>query len=113
MREKSHAKGLTGSYLEQDMDDEEEDGLENSLAAIKSKFKKDLKGGGSRPTSRLSDIYSDDSDDEDEGKLQSAKLDLDSDDSDEEASKPKTTSSEEPKKKKKIIEDSDSDDDSS
>ena len=42
MREKSQMKGLTSNYLEQDMEDEED--FDDSLAAIKNKFKKDVKG---------------------------------------------------------------------
>lgn len=46
MREKSQMKGLTSNYLEQDMEDEED--FDDSLAAIKNKFKKDVEGKPSR-----------------------------------------------------------------
>jgi len=75
VREKNHLKGLSSSYLEQDMDDEED--FDDSLAAIKNKYKKDVQGARSKP---FHDIYSDDSDGE--NKLQNAKLNFESDDED-------------------------------
>lgn len=45
MREKSHARGLTASYLEPDRRDDEEDTLEQSLLEIKRKYKKGLAKG--------------------------------------------------------------------
>ena len=44
MREKSHAKGLTANYLESDLFEDDEQELEESLAAIKNRYKKDMKG---------------------------------------------------------------------
>ena len=41
MREKKHLKGLSSSYLDQDMDDEED--FEGSLSAITNKYKEDVK----------------------------------------------------------------------
>ena len=44
MREKSASKGLTANYLESEIFEDDEQELEESLAAIKSKYKKDMKG---------------------------------------------------------------------
>ena len=44
MREKNASKGLTANYLESEIFEDDEQELEESLAAIKSKYKKDMKG---------------------------------------------------------------------
>jgi len=69
-REKQHAKGLTTNYLEQDMGDGGDGGdddVEDSLAAIKKKYKEDLKGGNKGGGSDVSDIYSTSDSDSDVG----------------------------------------------
>lgn len=45
MRERSHAKGLSASFLESDRYDDEGEDLEQSLLAIKNKYKKKLAEG--------------------------------------------------------------------
>ena len=45
MRERSQSKGLSTSYLERELNDEDDEDLEQSLLAIKKKYKKDLAGG--------------------------------------------------------------------
>ena len=42
MRERSNARGLTASYLEPDRYDDDEEGLEQSLLAMKKHYKKGL-----------------------------------------------------------------------
>ncbi|XP_065684113.1 RNA polymerase-associated protein LEO1 [Hydra vulgaris] len=76
IRERSHSKGLTSNYLEQDMEGEEE--FEESIASIKNKYKKTL-----ADRKLVNDVYSEDS--EDEEKLRKAKLDIDSDNDDDDA----------------------------
>lgn len=44
IREKNASKGLTANYLESEIFEEDEQELEESLAAIKSRYKKDIKG---------------------------------------------------------------------
>ena len=44
MREKNSSKGLTANYLESEIFEDDEQELEESLAAIKNKYKKDIKG---------------------------------------------------------------------
>ena len=44
IREKNASKGLTANYLESEIFEDDEQELEESLAAIKSKYKKDMKG---------------------------------------------------------------------
>ncbi|XP_065053501.1 RNA polymerase-associated protein LEO1-like [Rhopilema esculentum] len=74
MREKNSSKGLTANYLESENFEDDEQELEESLAAIKSRYKKDIKAGRSR---EVRDIYSDD--DSDDDRLMKAKVDLSSD----------------------------------
>lgn len=107
MREKNSTKGLTSSFMEQDMDDEED--FDDSLAAIKNKFKKDVQGARSKP---YHDVYSDDS--ENEAKLRNAKLDIqsDDDDSDDEEIRRKKEELARKKKAKKVIVESDDEDES-
>ena len=45
MRERSHAKGLSASFLEPDRYEDEGEDLEQSLLAIKNKYKKKLAEG--------------------------------------------------------------------
>ena len=44
IREKNASKGLTANYLESEIFEDDEQELEESLAAIKSRYKKDMKG---------------------------------------------------------------------
>lgn len=44
IREKNSSKGLTANYLESEIFEDDEQELEESLAAIKNKYKKDIKG---------------------------------------------------------------------
>lgn len=47
MRERSHARGLTASYLEPDRYDDDED-LEQSLLEMKKQYKKGIAKGNGR-----------------------------------------------------------------
>lgn len=42
IRDRNHLKGLSSSYLDQDMDDDED--LEGSLSAITNRYKQSIKG---------------------------------------------------------------------
>lgn len=79
MREKNHLKGLSSGYL----NDDDDDGYENSIAAIKA----DVKNKKRKPIDIYGDEdedeYEEDDESENEDKLRSAKLDVDSDDDDE------------------------------
>ena len=44
IRERNASKGLTANYLESEVFEDDEQELEESLAAIKSRYKKDIKG---------------------------------------------------------------------
>eukprot|EP00112_Aurelia_sp_Birch-Aquarium-sp1_P007484 Seg1816.10 transcript_id=Seg1816.10/GoldUCD/mRNA.D3Y31 product="RNA polymerase-associated protein LEO1" protein_id=Seg1816.10/GoldUCD/D3Y31 len=102
IREKNSSKGLTANYLESEIFEDDEQELEESLAAIKNKYKKDIKAGRSR---ELKDIYSDD--DSDDDRLMNAKVDLSSDEDGPRGAKRKSQGEEASKKKKlsrKIVE---------
>jgi len=95
MREKNASKGLTANYLESEIFEDDEQELEESLAAIKSKYKKDMKAGRSRD---IQDIYSDD--ESDDNRLKNAKADLSSDEEGPLGAKRKSKREDSTKKKK-------------
>lgn len=106
IRERSHSKGLTANYLESERYEDDEQELEESLAAIKSRYKKDIQAGRAR---NIKDIYSDEDSDGD-NKLLNAKMNLSSDEEGPRGTKRKPSQEESTKKKKttrKIIESED------
>eukprot|EP00794_Sanderia_malayensis_P003840 gene3840-4379_t len=102
-REKSHSKGLTANYLESELYEDDEQELEDSLAAIKNRYKKDVKAGRLR---NFKDVYSDEDSDSAE-RLSKAKIDDSSDEEGARIGKRKSIDDELNRKKKivpKIIE---------
>lgn len=120
MKERSQAKGLSASFLEPDRYEDEGEDLEQSLLAIKNKYKKRLaKGFGSESDeaeeSEGTGGLESDEDEEDKKRLLNAKEGIESEEDDKLDSRKRTSidegGSQRKKKKSRLIVESDEDSD--